>query len=96
MEPDPADAAVDAASPRSDLPEWPEAEQEIRIALASPSAPAEAHWTHACMLSTFGRFEESTEEMRRAVEKDPLSAIWRGILVAHLVCAGRYDEAVQE
>ena len=27
----------------------------------------------------FGRFEESAAEMRRAVEKDPLSVIWRGI-----------------
>ena len=75
---------------------WPEAEREIHVALASPSAPAETHWTHACILSTFGRFEESTAEMRRTVEKDPLSVIWRGILMAHLVCAGRYEEAVQE
>ena len=75
---------------------WPEAEREIHVALASPSAPAETHWTHACILSTFGRFEESTAEMRRTVEKDPLSVIWRGILMAHLVCAGRYEEAMQE
>ena len=34
--------------------------------------------------------------MRRAVEKDPLNVIWRGILIAHLVCAGRYEEALQE
>ena len=34
--------------------------------------------------------------MRRAVEQDPLSVLWRGILMAHLVCAGRYEEALQE
>ena len=34
--------------------------------------------------------------MRRAVELDPLTLLWRGILVAHLVCAGRYDEALDE
>ena len=38
-------------------------------------------------LSTFGRFEESSMHMRRSVERDPLTVIWRGILMAHLVCA---------
>jgi tetratricopeptide (TPR) repeat protein len=47
-------------------------------------------------LSTFGRFEESAAEMRRAVEQDPLSIIWRGILMAHLVCGGKYEEALKE
>ena len=47
---------------------WSEAEREFEIALGSPSAPAEAHWSRACFLSTFARFEESTAEMRRAVE----------------------------
>jgi len=75
---------------------WSEAEREFEIALGSPSAPAEAHWSRACFLSTFARFEESTAEMRRAVELDPLTLLWRGILVAHLVCAGKYDEALDE
>jgi hypothetical protein len=30
---------------------WPEAAREFQIALVSPSAPAEAHWAGACMLS---------------------------------------------
>ena len=34
--------------------------------------------------------------MRRAVELDPLTLLWRGVLVAHLVCAGKYDEALDE
>ena len=42
--------------------------------LASPSAPAEAHWAYVPVcLSTFGRFEESAAEMRRTVEMDPLT-----------------------
>ena len=45
----------------------------------------------ALYLSTFGRFEESAAEMRRAVEQDPLSVLWRGVLMGHLVCAGRYE-----
>ncbi len=75
---------------------WEEAERELQVALASPSAPAEAHWVQAFVLSTFGRFEESTAAMRRTVELDPLHANWRGILVAHLVCAGRHEEALLE
>ena len=75
---------------------WEEAKRELQIALVSASAPAEAHWVRACMLSTFGRFEESSVEMRRAVERDPLTVQWRGILIAHLVCAGRYEEGLEE
>ena len=76
---------------------WPEAAREFQLAMASPSVPAEAHWAYASLyLCTFGRFEESTAEMRRAVEQDPLSVHWRGVLMGHLVCAGRYEEALEE
>jgi serine/threonine-protein kinase len=76
---------------------WAEAAREFQLAMAGPSVPAEAHWAYAALyLSTFGRFEESTAEMRRAVEQDPLSVTWRGILVSHLVCARRYEEALQQ
>jgi tetratricopeptide (TPR) repeat protein len=76
---------------------WPEAAREFQLAMASPSVPAEARWAYASLyLITFGRFEESTAEMRRAVEQDPLNVFWRGVLVAHLVCAGRFEEALQE
>ena len=50
----------------------------------------------ALCLQPFGRFEESTAEMRRAVEEDPLSVIWRGVLMALLVYTGRYEEALEE
>ncbi len=77
--------------------DWTEAVRHFQLAMASPSVPAEAHWAYAALyLSTFGRFEESTAEMRRAVEQDPLSVLWRGILMGHLVCAGRYEEALLE
>jgi tetratricopeptide (TPR) repeat protein len=76
---------------------WPEAAREFQLAMANPSVPAEARWAYASWyLNTFGRFEESAAEMRRAVEQDPLNVSWRGILVAYLVCAGRYEEALQE
>ncbi len=76
---------------------WLEAAGEFRLAMVGPSVPAEAHWAYSSLyLSTFARFEESTGEMRRAVEQDPLNVTWRGVLVAHLVCAERYEEALQE
>jgi serine/threonine-protein kinase len=75
---------------------WMEAEREIQMALASLSASAEVHWIRACMLSAFGRFDESSAEMQRTVELDPLVPLWRGVLMAHLVCAERYDEALNE
>jgi len=76
--------------------DWPEAERELCLALANPSAPAEAHSVRAWVLSTLGRFEESVAEMRRVVEKDPLTVLWRGILMGHLVCGRRYEEALEE
>jgi len=76
--------------------DWPEAARQFQLAMASPSVPAEAHWAYASLyLSTFARFEESTAQMRRVVEQDPLSVLWRGTLMAHLVCAGRYEEALR-
>ena len=77
--------------------DWGEAARHFQLAMASPAVPAEAHWAYAALyLSTFGRFEESTAQMQRAVERDPLSALWRGILMGHLVCARRFEEALEE
>ena len=77
--------------------DWQEAAKEFRLALATPSPPAEAHWAYAALyLGVFGHFDESSAAMRRAVEQDPLNVNWRGVLVAHLVNAGRYDEALRE
>ena len=77
--------------------DWSEAARHFQLAMASPAVPAEAHWAYAALyLSTFGRFEESTAQMKKAVERDPLSVLWRGILMGHLVCAGRFEEAIQE
>ncbi len=77
--------------------DWLESAREFALAMASPSVPAEAHWAYASFnLQPFGRFEDSVREMRRAVEKDPLTVIWRGVLMANLVLAGRYEQAVRE
>jgi len=77
--------------------DWPEAAREFQLAMASASVPAETHWGYASLyLQPFGRFEESTVQMRRAVEQDPLNVNFRGVLMAHLLCAARYDEALEE
>jgi serine/threonine-protein kinase len=77
--------------------DWSESANEFRLAMTSPSVPAEAHWAYASfVLQPSGRFDESTMEMRRAVEKDPLSVIWRGVLMAQQVLAGRYEDALDE
>ena len=77
--------------------DWVESAREFKLAMASPSVPAEAHWAYASFcLQPSGRFEQSIREMRRAVEKDPLTVIWRGVLMANLVLAGRYEQAVHE
>ena len=76
---------------------WLEAARQFQLAMGSPSVPAEAHWAYSSLfLQPLGRFAESTAEIRRAVEKDPLSVIWRGVLMANLVCVRRYEEALQE
>ena len=33
--------------------------------------------------------------MERAVESDPLNALWRGVLASHLVHAGRPHDAIR-
>ena len=77
--------------------DWIEAGRQFQLAMASPSVPAEAHWAYAAFyLGALGNFQESTAQMRSAVERDPLSVLWRGILMGHMVCAGRFEEALQE
>ncbi len=43
-----------------------------------------------------GRFEEATEELRRALEVDPLALAVRTSLGMKSYFAGQYDEAAQE
>jgi serine/threonine-protein kinase len=77
--------------------DWQEAEKQFSLVKANPSVSAEAHWARASMsLQPFGFFDQSIAEMRLAVEKDPLTIIWRGVLMANLVLARRYQEAVDE
>ena len=73
---------------------WDAARAHFAASMSGPNVPAHARWIYASLyLCALGRFEESSAEMRLAVEQDPLNATWYGILAAHLLEAGRVDEA---
>jgi serine/threonine-protein kinase len=75
--------------------DWESAETHFKASLGATDVSAYARWIHASLyLRGLGRLEESSVEMTRAVELDPLNATWHAILSAHLVDTGRYDEAI--
>jgi adenylate cyclase len=77
--------------------DWNEAAERFRDALRARPVSADTRWAYATMyLSAFGRFDESAAEMERAVERDPLNAVWRAVWSDHLACAGRHDRAIEE
>ena len=77
--------------------DWKKAGEHFRVATAGPSVSAEAHWAYASLyLQPLGRFEEAVFQMERAVERDPLNAMWRGVLTSHLTHAQLYDRAIDQ
>ena len=77
--------------------DWNEAADRFRDALRATPVSADTRWAYATVyLSAFGRFEESAAEMERAVERDPLNAVWRAEWSDHLACAGQHDRAIEE
>ena len=77
--------------------DWNEAADRFRDALRATPASADTRWAYATVyLSAFGRFDESAAEMERAVERDPLNAVWRAVWSDHLACAGTHDRAIEE
>jgi serine/threonine-protein kinase len=77
--------------------DWSRAMREFQAALAPPVASADAHWAYASLyLQPLGRFQEAAEEMRLAVERDPMNASWRGVWLSHLAHAGMYGQALEE
>jgi serine/threonine-protein kinase len=77
--------------------DWTEAGERFRAAMAAPNVSADARWAYASLyLSPLGRFDESSAEMGRAVEQDPLNAVWRAVWSAHLTNAGQIDRAIEE
>jgi tetratricopeptide (TPR) repeat protein len=77
--------------------DWNEAADRFRDALRATPVSADTRWAYATVyLSPFGRFEESAAEMQRAVDHDPLNAVWRAVWSDLLACAGKHDRAVEE
>jgi TolB-like protein/cytochrome c-type biogenesis protein CcmH/NrfG/predicted Ser/Thr protein kinase len=76
--------------------DWDKAREHFVIATAG-TASAEAHWAYASLyLQPLGKFDDAVVHMERAVDRDPLNAMWRGLLASHLVHAERYERAIEE
>jgi len=74
--------------------DWPAAEHELRLALASNPSLAEARYHQAWYLVLQGRSDEGIAEMETARRLDPFTpkyAAWLGVLYW---VEGRYDEAL--
>jgi len=76
---------------------WSAAEERFRLAMAAPNVRPEARWVYASLyLGGLGRFDESSAEMARTVEQDPLNMMWRAVWAAHLRCAGQLQRSIDE
>jgi len=76
--------------------DWNGAEQEFRRAIAlNPNYPTAHHW-YSYDLTAMNRMPEALNEIRRAQQVDPLSAIINTDVAELLYYAGRYDEAIQQ
>jgi len=73
--------------------DWARAQVEIQRALALNVNDPSAHEWNGIFLSLQGRFDQSIEELRTAVELDPLNAEYLVTLGEVLTAAGRLVEA---
>jgi tetratricopeptide (TPR) repeat protein len=77
--------------------DWKAAETHFAASMNVPDVSGHARWIYASLyLRGLGRFEESADEMGRAVQHDPLNATWHAIWGAHLFDAKRFDQAIDE
>jgi eukaryotic-like serine/threonine-protein kinase len=77
--------------------DWKAAESHFAASMAATDVSAHARWIYSSLyLRGFATFEESAAEMGRAVQQDPLNASWHAIWAAHLIDAGRFDQAIDE
>lgn len=76
---------------------WSDAERDFRRAIElSPSYPTAHHWYAINHLVPVGRFDEATEELRLALNLDPLAIAIKTSVGMKCYFAGQYDDAVRE
>ena len=76
---------------------WADAENDFRHAIdVNPSYPTAHHWYAINHLVPMGRFDEATEELRRALELDPLALAIKTSVGMKSYFAGKHDDAVRE
>ena len=76
---------------------WRSAEDHFRAARTAPDISPDARWIYSSVyLAALGRFDEATAEMGRAVEQDPLNAMWRGIWAATYLNGGNAQRSLEE
>lgn len=77
--------------------DWRVAEKAFQRAIELNPSCAAAHWGYAyVLLVLLKRDHEALQEMRCALELDPLSLLMNSDLGAFLAFAGRYDEAIEQ
>jgi serine/threonine-protein kinase len=77
--------------------DWVGAEQEFRRALElNPASPMVRHNYGFFFLRSMGRLDEALSEVRRAVDLDPLSAMYNTCLAYLHYARGQYDLAIAQ
>jgi serine/threonine-protein kinase len=76
--------------------DWPAAESEFKRAIELDPTYATARFWYAQLLGSLGRPDESVNQIQRAREIDPFSAIIQANSVRVLVWARRFDRAIEE
>jgi len=75
--------------------DWEAAEAQFAATMSGANVSAQMRWIYVSLyLRGAGRFEESANEMARAVAQDPLNPTWHAILAAHLIDLDRFDQAI--
>ncbi len=76
---------------------WSDAERDFRRAIdLRPSYPTAHHWYAINHLVPVGRFDEAAEELRHALNLDPLAIAIKTSVGMKCYFAGQYDDAARE
>jgi len=77
--------------------DWPTAEKEFKRSIELKPDYATAHeWYAIHYLTATNRLEEAIQEMKKALELEPVSLVMNTFMGATFYYAGRYDEAIDQ